>query len=262
MAEKKYAVKAIFLDSDGVLAPTRDYHNEAIKSAFRKFEQPDLADKDYKEQLGKSSSETIFLDLVRNERLASGDERIIEVMAKTLYRSKTEFYVEALAYHAKNKTLKACPGIEELLKEAYRNNIPLAVASASNSLAVSTLINKLEFDEYLKTLICHDPNGKPAPDTYRTAVGVLLGWDFKEFDQCVAIEDTGNGALSALKTGLRVLITTSEYTDRDEVNELRNEYRDRVLWLPNMPNAPDSGAITLDLIDDFAAGRITLEDFF
>ena len=61
------------------------------------------------------------------------------------------------------------------------------------------------------------PAKKPAPDIYLLTVktmGIAPG-------NCVAVEDSRNGLLSAHSAGIRVLVTTSSFTKDEDFSEAR-----------------------------------------
>jgi beta-phosphoglucomutase-like phosphatase (HAD superfamily) len=58
---------------------------------------------------------------------------------------------------------------------------------------------------------------KPAPDIYVLASEALEVAP----ENCVAIEDSRNGLLSALSAGIQVLVTTSGFTEGEDFSEAR-----------------------------------------
>jgi beta-phosphoglucomutase-like phosphatase (HAD superfamily) len=81
--------------------------------------------------------------------------------------------------------------------------IPLAVASSSPRSRLDLTLEASDLARYFAVTVAGDevPRGKPAPDIYRRACG-LLG---AEPGDCVAVEDSAPGARAALEAGMRVI---------------------------------------------------------
>ena len=94
------------------------------------------------------------------------------------------------------------PGVEELLREVARANIPMAIVTASYRPLVDALLSQTDIT--FDALVTGEAvsNGKPDPEPYLTAAKVL-GVDPS---RCVAIEDSVPGASSASAAGCHVLI--------------------------------------------------------
>jgi len=81
--------------------------------------------------------------------------------------------------------------------------VPLGVASSSRRERLELTLERSGLDRYFQATVSSDDveQGKPAPDVYLLAA-VRLG--VRPHD-CLAIEDTGRGAVSAVAAGMRVL---------------------------------------------------------
>lgn len=110
-------------------------------------------------------------------------------------------------YHKRtilNDIIPIKEGLIELVDYLKENNIKLAVATSTKvdlalkKLKLAGIANRFEIivggDQVVQ--------GKPAPDPYLKAVD-KLGVDIKN---CLALEDSDNGAMSAFSAGIRVIV--------------------------------------------------------
>ncbi len=92
---------------------------------------------------------------------------------------------------------------------------PLAVASSSNRPIIDLVLNLSGLGRYFRATVSSEEvaHGKPAPDVYLEAAR-LLG---TEPGNTAAVEDSGNGILSAKAAGMRVVaIPNSRYPPDEE----------------------------------------------
>ncbi len=207
-----YRFKAIILDVDGTLADTeRDGHRPAFNAAFAEagldwnwdLERYGrlLAVTGGKERIRRFLQE----DGIRLDPLLDPDSFIAG-----LHRAKTKHYLALLETGA----IALRPGVLRLLREARDAGVRLAVATTTTPENVTGLLAHCgvpEVADWFEVVAAGDvvPNKKPAPDIYLLALE-QLGLSARD---CVAVEDSDNGARSALAAGLQALvITESTYT--------------------------------------------------
>jgi len=96
--------------------------------------------------------------------------------------------------------LVAIEGIPELLQTLKHMSVPRGVASSSSHELIQMVLERVGIKEYFDIIISGEDvkNGKPAPDIYLKAA--------KAFDlppeNCIAIEDSPAGMLSAKNAGM------------------------------------------------------------
>jgi beta-phosphoglucomutase-like phosphatase (HAD superfamily) len=100
-----------------------------------------------------------------------------------------------------------------LLEAAYADGILLGVATTTTPAALDALIEHslgAEWFDRFAVLAAGDivPAKKPAPDIYEYAMQKLG----VNPDQTLALEDSGNGWLSAQAAGLKCVVTINDYT--------------------------------------------------
>lgn len=102
----------------------------------------------------------------------------------------------------------AMPGAAELIKSLTNHHS--AVVSSSSHAWVDGWLEKLGLAKYFNTTVCRGdaPRIKPAPDLYLEAARQL---DISPSD-CLVIEDSMNGMLSAHEAGMKVLAVPNRLT--------------------------------------------------
>lgn len=105
------------------------------------------------------------------------------------------------------------PGAIEILQALRGRNITTAVATATDLERTERYLKKVGLFEYFDKLISATmvKEGKPSPDIYVYACE-QLGLDP---DQCIAVEDSPNGVMSAYRAGLKVIMVPDQ-TEPDE----------------------------------------------
>ncbi len=91
--------------------------------------------------------------------------------------------------------------------------IPLAVASSSHRARLDLTLRSADLTRYFDVTVAGDEvsGGKPRPDVYLRAAE-LLGVDPAN---CVAVEDSGPGARSAIAAGMRVIGVGRRHEDTE-----------------------------------------------
>lgn len=200
-------LKCILWDVDGTLADTeRDGHRVAFNMAFSEAEMERRWDVPTYGELLKvtGGKERIFFDIQRG-----GMPEISDAEIATLHGRKTVMYQQLIA----EGRIPLRPGVLRLLEAAYADNIVLGVATTTTPAALDALIKHSlgsEWFDRFAVLAAGDivPAKKPAPDIYEYAMQQL---DVNA-DQTLALEDSGNGWLSAQAAGLRCVVTINDYT--------------------------------------------------
>lgn len=136
------------------------------------------------------------------------------------------WFGEELDYHAvrekRKELVEEClgregislkPGARELLQTLQRRRITAAIATATDLERTERYLKKVGIFEYFDRLISATmvKEGKPSPDIYLYACEQLK----LQPDQCIAVEDSPNGVLSAYRAGCRVVMVPDQ-TEPDE----------------------------------------------
>ncbi|AOU97935.1 phosphatase [Acidihalobacter yilgarnensis] len=206
------SIKALIFDVDGTLADTeRDGHRPAFNLSFADAGldwhwSPSL----YGELLEVTGGkERIAHYLARHRPEFSPLEGPLETFIAKLHREKTRHYLELLG----RGEIPLRPGVARLLREARDAGVILAIATTTTPENVVGLLRATLGEEsvsWFQVIAAGDvvPAKKPAPDIFTYALSQLG----LRADECLAIEDSGNGLAAASAAELRTLVTINDYT--------------------------------------------------
>lgn len=204
--------KAIIFDVDGTLADTeRDGHRRAFNAAFAEAGLDWHWDSErYGKLLAVTGGKERIRFFMEQEGISIAPELDLDAFVSDLHRAKTRHYVALLETGA----IPLRTGVLRLLREAHDAGVRLAIATTTTPQNVTALLEHCEepgIQDWFEVIAAGDvvPNKKPAPDIFLLALSQLG----LEASDCVAIEDSDNGAAAALAAGLEaLLITESAYT--------------------------------------------------
>lgn len=204
-------LKAIIFDVDGTLADTEgDGHLRAFNQAF--------AD----EGLDWYWSSELYGKLLK---VTGGRERILHYVqgycpdfqapeeldefVRKLHAHKTAIYAQLIS----TGIIPLRPGVQRLLLEARSKAMRIAIATTTSWSNVEALLTQTlgaKAMGWFEVIGAGDvvPAKKPAPDIYCYVLEKLQ----LSAEDCIAIEDSRNGLLSATGAGLKTIITVDEYT--------------------------------------------------
>ncbi len=207
-------IKAIIFDVDGTLADTEDGHRKSFNKAFAENGldwnwDVALYDKLLKVTGGKERIKYYVSDFLKNYQKPDNFDDFV----KHLHKVKTAHYTAMLREGA----IPLRPGIKQLIHDARKAGIRLAIATTTTAENVTALLEVglgPDWENYFDVNGCGDivPAKKPAPDIYYWVLDKL---GLKAGD-CIALEDSNNGLRSALAAGIKTYVTTNPYTHRQD----------------------------------------------
>lgn len=204
-------LRALIFDVDGTLAETEEAHRTAFNQTFAAWGLDwNWSCEDYHELL-KTTGGKERMRAFQDSLLQTGS-RISDNDIARLHKDKTAAYGAILEHGG----LGLRPGVAELVKAARRAGIKLAIATTTNTPNVEALC-RCCWGRSALDVFDHVAAGdmvaqkKPAPDVFLLALEQLG----LPADECLALEDSQNGVMSARRAGLRVLVTPSAYTNKD-----------------------------------------------
>ena len=214
-------IKAAIFDMDGLLIDSERIIMQACIQAA--------------EQVGITYSFAQYVELIG--RAAPDSTRIMtEQLGGTHNFNKVMQGLDAiLSAQATGFPLKPCfplkQGALELLQHYQANNIICSVASSSATHHISHRLSQVEVFHYFAHITSGQEveRGKPSPDIYLLAIK-RLGLKPEE---CIAFEDSENGARAAIAAGLRVVVVPdlkqpSDYV-RQHCHQVVNSLQDWIL---------------------------------
>ena len=191
--------RAIVFDMDGVLVDSEKHHFLAHQKALAEFGVE--IDKSFYIVHGVSKDPAMYYaEAFKQEKLPT------ELIEKILSR-KSQIYK---MLQEEEGIIPIEPAIA-LVNTLYERKIPLAIASTVHRDEVNNIMQHLRIDRCFTVIVAGDDfplRNKPFPDIY-FKVAELLG--VHPID-CIAIEDSGNGATAAIKTGMTCVVVPNDYT--------------------------------------------------
>ena len=120
-------------------------------------------------------------------------------------------------YYAE-KGVPVKPGLYELLDYLKGHHYKIAVASSTQEAEVRKYLTEADVLSYFDAVVGGDrlPASKPAPDIYLKACSELGELP----ENCMALEDSRNGLLSAIRAGLKAVMIPDQWQPDDEIQAL------------------------------------------
>lgn len=204
-----HSLSAVIFDCDGILVDTEPVHYRAFQEALKPFD----LEFDY--------AEYVRLYIGFDDRDAFGE--VFKNSGRTLQPSVLHELMDTKARALQRiiaKGVPTFPGVLELVQELQVLKVPLAVASGALHHEVDAFMRALGIREVFPVIVGADDvtRSKPDPETYQTALERLrdhLGLTELIPRECVAIEDTPTGILSARSAGLFVVGVGHSYPLQD-----------------------------------------------
>jgi HAD superfamily hydrolase (TIGR01509 family) len=139
-------------------------------------------------------------------------EEEIDNLVKEMHKRKTALFVELI----ETGKLPLRPGVHRFMKEAMEAGLKLAVTTTSNEKAAKAVTENVLSDIKFDLVIAGDmvSKKKPDPEIYNMALE-KLGLNP---DEAFVVEDSKNGLAAAKAAGLKTIVTTNHYTEKEDVN--------------------------------------------
>ena len=194
-------IKALIFDFDGLILDTETPEVLVWQSIYKEhgFELPVH---EWEKTIGGYGLSN-FDPSQHLSLLASG--RLDPVSLRSRYRKESDEIIHA------NPVL---PGVINLIEQAKRSDVQVAIGSSSSHSWVDTHAKRLGIFDYFDQIICQDdvPPGrtKPNPDIYLKALEQL----HVKKDAAVVFEDSPNGVLAARRAEIFVVAVPNPLTEK------------------------------------------------
>lgn len=260
--------KALIFDCDGVLADTeRDGHLVAFNQMWREKGvnwQWSLAQYAEKVKIGGGKERMFSLgqddDFRAVYKVPESQDEWWETVAEW-HKRKSEIYKELIASGA----IPGRPGVKRLAEAALARDWTLAVCSTAALSSAQAVLHHVMGDETAAKfagVFAGDmvKAKKPAPDVYNLAVEKL---DLDPAD-CVVIEDSRNGLLSAVAADMICVITFNQLTEDEDFTEaaivlssLGDPDGEQALVVQNRTEARPKGYFSVNDLEIVLANRMS-----
>ncbi len=195
-------IKAIIFDMDGVLIDSEKLKFEQWKKILRR----DIDESFFKKECSGKVRGEVCDKLIKKYDLPFSVEELVKIKRK----SNIDFYT-------KENLVPILPAIN-FLKRIY-GKYRIALASSQNMDFIHIALESLDITKYFDGNIFSAldlvENAKPAPDIYlHTAEKINL-----KPEDCVAIEDTEVGVLSAKAAGMHCIAVPNEFTKEQDFSK-------------------------------------------
>lgn len=205
-------LKALIFDMDGTLANTEEIHRLAFNHAFRDYHLDiEWSEEEYKDLLSISGGKRRIYAYLKEMDVDIPDD--LRAYAKKIHLRKSSIYREMLS----DGKLELRTGVQRLIESAADEGLRLGIATSSSRANVEKLLyTTLGADSIsmFDSISCSDmiADQKPMPALYLFAlaeIGVAP-------EACMAFEDSYNGNCSALRAGIKTLITVHNFTVKND----------------------------------------------
>ncbi len=209
-------IKAVFFDQDGVIIDTeRDGHRVSFNMTFKEFGFTDEWSVEYYHELLQVAGGK---ERMKHHAQTKGFSKPIppeelDELVKAMHKRKTALFVELI----ETGKLPLRPGIRRFMKEAMEAGLKIAVCTTSNEQAAKAITGKILADIHFDLVLAGDvvQNKKPDPEIYNLALAQL---GLKP-EEVFVVEDSRNGVKASKAAGLKTIVTTNGYTEKEDVSD-------------------------------------------
>ncbi len=196
--------KAIIFDMDGVLVDSEPFHVEIEKRVFKKMNL-NISDEEHAGYMG-TATDVMWKKIIGKRNLT------LDVNEMTNMTNS-----EGIQFFSGLKKMDPMPGMVDLLQEIQTRNIPMAVASSSDSETVKIILEKSGLKNYFLHAVSSRDVGKskPEPDVFLHTARLLQ----TKPEDCMVIEDSVNGIKAAKAAHMYCVAYNGNAPENQDQNE-------------------------------------------
>jgi HAD superfamily hydrolase (TIGR01509 family) len=196
-------IQALIFDMDGVIVDS-ELHWKSVEGFYLQSLVPGWSTADQGKIIGLSLDN--LFSMLTDEYGFTG--------------TKSEFLVQyhAMAEAIYREKVNLLPGFSELLSLLREKQVPVALASSSPHNWIDLVMEKFDLRDAFQVVVSAQDTGgagKPAPDIYLYTARKLE----VEPRDCVVIEDSQNGVLSAKQAGMYCIGLRNGFNEEQDLSE-------------------------------------------
>ncbi len=179
--------QAVIFDMDGVLVDSEPFHFENESRMFRKLGL-DISDEEHSHFTGVAT-DVMWRQISETHELPLSVAELTELTV-----------LESNQYFGSLEKIEPLPGLVDLLEKLVAAEIPMAVATSSDTVTMKNILEKSGLRKYFRFTVCRDDvaNSKPEPDVFLLAANLLE----VPPENCLVFEDSKNGIKAAKAAGM------------------------------------------------------------
>lgn len=166
----------------------------------------------------------------------NAEKKLKEFFGEQLdYQRTKQKRIELMDSYIEQNGVEMKNGADTTLKALKEMGLRTALATSSPSERAKNHLSRVGIYDYFDKYICGEmvQNSKPAPDIYLMACE-KLGLNP---DECIAVEDSQNGAISAITAGCRTIVVPDISPCSDKVLKEAFAVTDSIINIPKIISA-------------------------
>ena len=196
-------IDTIIFDMDGVIVDSEKYWRNP-EFGFVKEIFDSLDDEENRKLIGMPITETYIL-LKSQNKINMTEKEFIGLADK-----------DALIIYKERTSL--LPNIKKFIKQAKKEGFKLAIASSSPMNWIDMVIERFDLEKYFEQIVSAikaECKGKPEPDVFLYTAKQMN----KKPENCLVIEDSENGILSAKRAGMKCIALVTGSNNEHDVSK-------------------------------------------
>ncbi|WP_075982840.1 HAD family hydrolase [Bacillus massilinigeriensis] len=201
-------IKAMIFDFDGTIIDTESLWFKVYKEVLHKEYDVELPLEEFVKVIG--TTDEALVAYINNQSKKEVDH--VELNQRLHER-----------FQSLKSTLVLRDGVKELMNEANKLGLEIAIASSSGRKWVEDFLIRFQIRDYFKVIKTKEDvlKVKPSPELYMKAVKDIGINPY----EAIAIEDSVNGSIAAIKAGLSTVIVPNDVTSLLEFDARAQVYK-------------------------------------